>query len=149
MCWFMSCGSRKNFVAQQAAKEHLKWKKRWENAVSELKSAVENQALFDVRWHVFASILVLIWLSTKGVLCWYFLNERYINNKVAQAATEMRKPPTIWKEWLAKKRCTNDEWSACREEMTFSAWIPVICTASFYKMLQTKNITSEKLNYLK
>lgn len=31
-----------------------------------------NKALFDVRWHMFASILGLISLSGKGVVCWCF-----------------------------------------------------------------------------
>lgn len=98
-----------------------------------------EQALFDVRWHMFASILGLISLSGKGVVCWCFWNECYINNKVAQAAIEMRKPPTVWKEWLAK-RCT-DEQAAGGEEMTFSAWVLIIYTAS---LVQTKNIIREK-----
>lgn len=141
MCWFMSCGSRKNFGAQEATNEHLNWKKRWQNTVSELRSAAENKALSDVKWHVFASVLVPIWLWAKGVVCWYFWNERFINNKVAQAATEMRKLTTMRKEWLAK-RSTHGERSAWRE-VTFAASILIVCTASFYKMLQTKNIITE------
>lgn len=31
-----------------------------------------NKALFDVRCHMFASILELISLSGKGVVCWCF-----------------------------------------------------------------------------
>lgn len=100
-----------------------------------------NKALFDVRWHMFASILGLISLSGKGVVCWCFWNECYINNKVAEAATEMRKLLTVWKEWLAK-RCTDAEQAAGGEEITFSAWILIVYTAS---LLQTKNfITREK-----
>lgn len=99
-----------------------------------------NQPLFDVRWHTFASILGLISLSGKGVVCWCFWNECYINNKVAQAATEMRKLPTVWKEWLAK-RCIDDEQAAGGEENTFSAWALIIYTAS---LLQTKNVITEK-----
>lgn len=146
MCWFMSCGSRKNFGAQEATNEHLNWKKRWENTVSELRSAAENKALSDVKWHVFASVLVLIWLSAKGVVCWYFWNKRFINNKVAQAATEMRKLTTMWKEWMAKKStCERSAW----RDVTFSASILIVCTASFYEMLQTKNIITEKFSYFK
>lgn len=47
-----------DFVAQQAADEHTNGKRN--NTVSKFRSAVENPALFDVRWHAFASILVLI-----------------------------------------------------------------------------------------
>lgn len=99
-----------------------------------------NKALFDVRWHMFASILGLISLSGKGVVCWCFWNECYINNKVAQASTEMRKLPTVWKEWLAK-RCIDDEQAAGGEEITFSVWVVIICTAS---LLQIKNFITEK-----
>lgn len=99
------------------------------------------EQLFDVRWHMFASILGLISLSGKGVVCWCFWNECYINNKVAEAATEMRKLLTVWKEWLAK-RYIDAEQAAGGEEITFSAWILIVYTAS---LLQTKNfITREK-----
>lgn len=55
---------------------------------------------------------------------------------MAQAATEMRKLPTLRKEWLAQERCASGEWSACREAMTFQpGFLPVVLPVStrYYK----------------
>lgn len=138
---FMSCGN-KELCSPTGCEGTVKREEEMRECSIRTGIYCWNKPLFDVRWHMFASILGLISLSGKGVVCWCFWNECYINNKVAQAATEMRKLPTVWKERLAK-RCIDEEQAAGGEEITFSAWVLIIYTAS---LLQTKIVITEKKN---
>lgn len=121
---FMSCGN-KELCSSTVCEGTVKREEEMRECSIRTGICCWNKALFDVRWHMFASILGLISLSGKGVVCWCFWNECYINNKVAQAATKLRKLPTVWKEWLAKRSIDDEQ--AAGGEPGFLSFILQVC----------------------
>lgn len=62
----------KNFAAPRAVEETVKREEEMRECSIRTGICCWNKALFDVGWHMFASILGLISLSGKGVVCWCF-----------------------------------------------------------------------------